>query len=146
MPVCISSLSLCLLSPLQSVSVCSTGDDTLKLWDIRAMKRPINVAAGLESVYSVTSCVFSPDDQLVSTGTSIRKGQVRVANLNAEVKGAVICAVFILQGSSKVVFFDRTMTKVEEVDVSDAVSLIWLSCCTDLVSSDSLPLHLRQCG
>ena len=46
------------------------------------MKRPVNVAAGLESVYSVTSCVFSPDDQLVSTGTSVRKGQVRVTCLS----------------------------------------------------------------
>lgn len=97
------------------------------------MKRPINVAAGLESVYSVTSCVFSPDDQLVSTGTSVRKGQVRIANFNTEVKGAVNCTVFVLQGSSKAVFFDRTMTKVEEVDVSDAVSEILLSYCTDLI-------------
>ena len=72
----------CLVSPLTlSVHTYITGDDTLKLWDIRAMKRPINVAAGLESVYAVTSCVFSPDDKLVSTGTSVRKGQVRLTCL-----------------------------------------------------------------
>lgn len=68
----------------------TTGDDTLKLWDIRAMKRPINVAAGWESVYSMTSCVFSPDDQLVSTGTSVRKGQVRLTEFKPEVEGVVV--------------------------------------------------------
>ena len=66
---------------LNAVCAYIAGDDTLKLWDIRAMKRPINVAAGLESVYAVTSCVFSPDDQLVSTGTSVRRGQVRLTCL-----------------------------------------------------------------
>lgn len=41
--------------------------------------------------------------------------------------------MFVLQGSSKVVFFDRTLTKVEEVDISDAVSVILLPLCIDLI-------------
>ena len=29
------------------------GDDTLKLWDIRAFKRPVNVVINLDSLFSV---------------------------------------------------------------------------------------------
>ena len=85
------------------------GDDTLKLWDIRAFKTPVGVVDGLENNFSgyvnvpgevlyfftimcilsllftkqtltmsscSTDCVFSPDEKVIMTGTSVRKGQV----------------------------------------------------------------------
>ena len=36
------------------------GDDTLKLWDVRAFKKPINVANDLFSRFDMTDCCFSP--------------------------------------------------------------------------------------
>ncbi len=50
-----------------------------------------------------TDCVFSPDDRLVVTGVSVRKGQ----------------------GVGKLVFFDRdSLERVMELDVSpDSVSM-----------------------
>ena len=49
------------------------GDHTLKQWDIRAFRQPIHVIAGLESAYSETDCVFSPDEKILVTGTSSRR-------------------------------------------------------------------------
>ena len=36
------------------------GDDTLKLWDVRAFKKPVHVATNLYSRFDVTDCCFSP--------------------------------------------------------------------------------------
>lgn len=44
------------------------GDDTLKLWDTRAFKKPIAVREGLPAVYPRTNAAFSPDDRYVVTG------------------------------------------------------------------------------
>lgn len=51
------------------------GDDTLKLWDIRAFKMPVHTAHNLFSRYSSTSCEFSPDDSLIVTGLSLERGE-----------------------------------------------------------------------
>ena len=51
------------------------GDDTLKLWDIRNVKEAVHVAGGLFNRLSMTNCIFSPNDQLVITGTSLNKGE-----------------------------------------------------------------------
>nr|CAG4643812.1 EOG090X0364 [Lepidurus arcticus] len=51
------------------------GDDTLKLWDVRINKKPVQVATDLYSRFATTECVFSPDDKLIVTGTSMRKGE-----------------------------------------------------------------------
>ena len=53
------------------------GDDTLKLWDIRSFKRPVNVVTGLDNMFAGTDCVFSPDEQVIMTGVSVKKGEVR---------------------------------------------------------------------
>lgn len=53
------------------------GDDTLKLWDIRSFKRPVNVVTGLDNIFAGTDCVFSPDEQTIMTGVSVKKGEVR---------------------------------------------------------------------
>jgi len=44
-------------------------DNTLKLWDLRAFKRPLAVWDNLDTNYANTSCCFSPDDRLLLTGT-----------------------------------------------------------------------------
>ncbi|KAJ2920263.1 hypothetical protein MD484_g54, partial [Candolleomyces efflorescens] len=44
------------------------GDDTLKLWDTRAFKKPIAVREGLPTLYPRTNAVFSPDERYIVTG------------------------------------------------------------------------------
>uniref|UniRef100_A0A8C7E1Q9 WD repeat-containing protein 70 n=1 Tax=Naja naja TaxID=35670 RepID=A0A8C7E1Q9_NAJNA len=65
------------------------GDDTLKTWDIRQFKSPLNSVSGLPSFFPMTDCCFSPDDQLLVTGISVKKGH----------------------GSAKLLFFDRETLK-----------------------------------
>ena len=60
-----------------SLNYLDIGDDTMKLWDIRNFKKCINVAGDLENLFPMTTCAFSPDDQVVATGTSVRKGKVK---------------------------------------------------------------------
>nr|XP_057920174.1 WD repeat-containing protein 70 isoform X2 [Doryrhamphus excisus] len=75
------------------------GDDTLKIWDIRNFKKPLNMANGLTNYFPMTDCCFSPDDQLLVTGTSVKKDE----------------------GHGKLVFFDRaTFQRVYEIDVTNA--------------------------
>lgn len=50
-------------------------DGTLKLWDTRNWKQPVAVRTGMPNFCSETSCVFSPDDRLIATGTSAKKGE-----------------------------------------------------------------------
>eukprot|EP01137_Pigoraptor_chileana_P007089 Opistho-2@52198 len=49
------------------------GDDTLKLWDVRNMKAPLRSTGGLDNLFPMTDCGFSPDGRHVYTGTSVRK-------------------------------------------------------------------------
>lgn len=82
------------------------GDDTLKTWDMRNFKKPLNVATGLSSFFPMTDCCFSPDDKLLMTGTSVKKGA----------------------GNGTLVFFDRlTFQKVYEIEVasSSVVRCLW---------------------
>ncbi|CAG4983310.1 unnamed protein product [Parnassius apollo] len=50
-------------------------DDTLKLWDLRSFKKPLNVFSGLFSRYEQTDCGFSPDDTIIFTGESLQRNQ-----------------------------------------------------------------------
>ncbi|XP_054613357.1 WD repeat-containing protein 70 [Dunckerocampus dactyliophorus] len=82
------------------------GDDTLKIWDIRNFKKPLNMANGLTNYFPMTDCCFSPDDQLLVTGTSVKKDE----------------------GHGKLVFFERaTFQRVYEIDVTNAsaVRCLW---------------------
>ncbi|XP_067677525.1 WD repeat-containing protein 70-like [Haliotis asinina] len=82
------------------------GDDTMKLWDIRKFKEPLAVVKDLENFFPMTDCLFSPDDQMVVTGISVRKGQ----------------------GPGKLIFFDRnTLNRVTEMEISDSsvVRALW---------------------
>lgn len=49
-------------------------DETLKLWDLRNFKAPLHEFADLYSRYDTTDCCFSPDDSMIMTGESLRKG------------------------------------------------------------------------
>ena len=49
------------------------GDDTVKQWDLRNVKKPVATLDGLTSFYSTTTCSFSPDEKLIITGTSTKK-------------------------------------------------------------------------
>ncbi|XP_317237.4 gastrulation defective protein 1 homolog [Anopheles gambiae] len=55
-------------------------DETLKLWDMRAFRKPLHVFGGLFSRYDTTDCCYSPDDTMILTGESLPKG-TQQANL-----------------------------------------------------------------
>ncbi|KAJ3571352.1 hypothetical protein NP233_g3822 [Leucocoprinus birnbaumii] len=44
------------------------GDDTVKIWDLRAFKKPLAVRDDTPTLYPNTNAVFSPDDKYVITG------------------------------------------------------------------------------
>uniref|UniRef100_A0ABM0MQB8 WD repeat-containing protein 70-like n=1 Tax=Saccoglossus kowalevskii TaxID=10224 RepID=A0ABM0MQB8_SACKO len=82
------------------------GDDTLKLWDFRNFKKPLAVVQDLTNYFPMTDCLFSPDDKLVVTGTSVKK--------NA--------------GAGKLMFFNRqTLEKVAilPVNQSSVIRCLW---------------------
>ncbi|KAJ8306239.1 hypothetical protein KUTeg_016784 [Tegillarca granosa] len=82
------------------------GDDTVKLWDIRNFKGPLVTRDGLTSYFPVTDVLFSPDDQLVVTGISVKKNE----------------------GKGKLLFMDReSLASVREMEISDTsvVRCIW---------------------
>ncbi|KAJ3329494.1 hypothetical protein HDU76_007809, partial [Blyttiomyces sp. JEL0837] len=81
-------------------------DDTLKLWDIRAFKKPVAVASNLPNTFEECDAIFSPDQQRVVTGVSVRRG--------AESQG-------------RLVFLNRTNLEiVQEVSVpGSVVRVLW---------------------
>ncbi|KAI0085637.1 WD40-repeat-containing domain protein [Irpex rosettiformis] len=44
------------------------GDDTVKLWDLRAFKKPLVTRSGLATLYPTTNAIFSPNDRYILTG------------------------------------------------------------------------------
>ncbi|KAK7479826.1 hypothetical protein BaRGS_00028906 [Batillaria attramentaria] len=82
------------------------GDDTLKLWDLRNFKKPLQQVGGLSNMFPMTDCVFSPDDKMIITGTSMDRGDKY----------------------GKAIFFEReTMNKVYEMQMEGAsvVRCLW---------------------
>ena len=49
-------------------------DDTLKVWDIRNTKHPCQEWKNLINFSGKTNIAFSPDERMILTGTSVRKG------------------------------------------------------------------------
>ncbi|CAK5280130.1 unnamed protein product [Mycena citricolor] len=47
------------------------GDDTVKLWDLRAFKKPLATKTNLPTLYPHANAVFSPDDKYVVTGAGL---------------------------------------------------------------------------
>ena len=82
------------------------GDDTLKLWDIRKFRDPLAEVNNLINTFPMTDCVFSPDDKMVATGISVKKGTEK----------------------GRLVFFDSNgLNKVSEMEISDSsvVRTLW---------------------
>lgn len=48
-------------------------DGTLKVWDLRKMKQSLKVFEDLPNHYPQTNIAFSPDEQLILTGTSVER-------------------------------------------------------------------------
>ncbi|KAI0498659.1 hypothetical protein KFK09_019549 [Dendrobium nobile] len=48
-------------------------DSTLKVWDLRQMRNPIKIFDNIPNHYAQTNAAFSPDEQLILTGTSVEK-------------------------------------------------------------------------
>ena len=81
-------------------------DGTLKLWDLRRFDTPLGEWGGLENMYPMTGCDFSPDGSLLVTGNSAKRGS----------------------GEAKLTFVStRTMEQVAQIDVDGAsiVGLVW---------------------
>jgi WD repeat-containing protein 70 len=49
-------------------------DDTLKIWDIRNTKHSIQEWKDLTCLQAKTGITLSPDEKMILTGTSVRKG------------------------------------------------------------------------
>ncbi|KAF7732493.1 hypothetical protein EC973_003238 [Apophysomyces ossiformis] len=82
------------------------GDDTVKLWDIRNIKKPLRVAYNLDIVNPEANVIFSPDERLILTGTSVPKGQ----------------------GNGRLVMLDRETLDVKhslDVGQSSVVKVLW---------------------
>ncbi|KAL9707960.1 hypothetical protein quinque_011478 [Culex quinquefasciatus] len=75
-----SDISSVLFSYAGQMLATRSTDETLKLWDLRAFKKPLHVFENLFSRYDTTDCCFSPDDTMILTGESLPKGQ-KQANL-----------------------------------------------------------------
>ncbi|KAG1825606.1 transcription factor [Suillus subaureus] len=83
------------------------GDDTVKLWDLRAFKRPLASHSGATTLYPGTNAVFSPDEKYILTGTG------------ASAKG----------GRGKLALFRReSLSMVKEIDMDTTpVKVVWHS-------------------
>lgn len=55
-------------------------DESLKLWDLRAFKQPLNAFPNIYARYDTTDCCFSPDDTMIVAGESLQRDQT-LANL-----------------------------------------------------------------
>jgi WD40 repeat protein len=81
-------------------------DATLKIWDLRAFKKPLHVIENLFSRYATTDCSFSPDDALILTGESVKR----------------------MQASGRLLFYNsKTFDKVTEMAVTDShvIKTVW---------------------
>ncbi|KAM7496157.1 hypothetical protein LguiA_020571 [Lonicera macranthoides] len=79
-------------------------DGTLKVWDLRQIKDPLKVFEDLPNHYAQTNIAFSPDEQLILTGTSIERDSTT---------GGLLC------------FYDRTKLElVSRVGISPTFSVV----------------------
>ncbi|KAJ8955963.1 hypothetical protein NQ314_006812 [Rhamnusium bicolor] len=49
-------------------------DETMKLWDLRNFKQSVHMVGDLFTRYDTTDAIFSPNDAIVATGLSLKKG------------------------------------------------------------------------
>ncbi|XP_052744079.1 gastrulation defective protein 1 homolog [Bicyclus anynana] len=70
-----NEMSCISFSYMGSSLVSRSNDDTMKIWDLRNFKKPLNTFGNLFSRYEQTDCSFSPDDSMVFTGESLDRNQ-----------------------------------------------------------------------
>lgn len=88
----------------QLITRCS--DDTMKLWDLRNFKQSVQEKTGLFSRYDTTDAIFSPNDKLIVTCTSMEKGE----------------------SCGKILFYDKdTFDLRHEIEVPNAhvIKVVW---------------------
>lgn len=81
-------------------------DDSMKLWDLRNFKECVNKKTNLFSRYDTTDAIFSPNDRLIVTCTSMAKGE----------------------SCGKVLFYDTDSFELRhEIDVLNAhvIKVVW---------------------
>ncbi|KAJ0254157.1 F112 [Hirschfeldia incana] len=79
-------------------------DGSLKVWDLRQMKEALKAFDGLLNYYPQTNVAFSPDEQIILTGTSVEKDSTT---------GGLLC------------FYDRTKLEiVQKVGISPTCSVV----------------------
>ncbi|RVX19374.1 WD repeat-containing protein 70 [Vitis vinifera] len=79
-------------------------DGSLKVWDLRQMKKPLQVFEDLPNHYAQTNVAFSPDEQLILTGTSVERESTN---------GGLLC------------FYDRAKLElVSRVGISPTCSVV----------------------
>ncbi|CBI37203.3 unnamed protein product, partial [Vitis vinifera] len=79
-------------------------DGSLKVWDLRQMKKPLQVFEDLPNHYAQTNIAFSPDEQLILTGTSVERESTN---------GGLLC------------FYDRAKLElVSRVGISPTCSVV----------------------
>nr|XP_022900679.1 gastrulation defective protein 1 homolog [Onthophagus taurus] len=62
-------------SHIGSQLVTRSCDDTMKLWDLRNFKKSIHEVGDLYTRYDTTDAIFGPNDKVVVTATSAKKGE-----------------------------------------------------------------------
>ncbi len=119
--------------PLATVLPASVADahlvDLTPVWDTRNLKQAVNTMSDLVS-FGNTDVIFSPDEQFIVTGTSVKKGE----------------------GAASLVFFDRkTGEKVRQIGTSlghphyDAAVLCFYRHCLTNASLASPSLVNSRC-
>ncbi|KAI3449835.1 hypothetical protein Pfo_006500 [Paulownia fortunei] len=79
-------------------------DGSLKVWDLRQMKEALHVFDDLPNQYAQTNVAFSPDEQLILTGTSVERDSTT---------GGLLC------------FYDRVKLElVSRVGISPTFSVV----------------------
>lgn len=90
------------------------GDDTVKLWDLRAFKKPLATRSNLVTLYPTTNAIFSPNGRYILTGAG------------ATSKG----------GKGRLTFLEKdTLESVKELEVdSTPVKVLWHSKINQIVT------------
>ncbi|GLB36380.1 putative WD domain, G-beta repeat [Lyophyllum shimeji] len=90
------------------------GDDSVKLWDLRAFKKPLATRSGLTTLYPNTNAMFSPDEKYIITG----------------------CGATSKGGKGKLTFLERnSLETVKELEMdSTPVKVLWHSKINQIVT------------
>jgi WD40 repeat protein len=83
-------------------------DDTVRLFDIRNFKQPLQVAQNFTNYFEESNIIYSPDDRYIVTGLSVKRDQ----------------------GPGKLLFLNRDTLKIEHevaVGTGSITKILWNS-------------------